>query len=126
MEFKLIRKNFYTGITLKGNTVEYRMVDEDNIVFKSRDLSEQNIERQIQDPDTKQFITEAQPTKITLECSFPVTTAMLDLLESSQVIADAEMINRDNYHLISFAPYPLFNFLKLQSLIFDLCKKFDL
>lgn len=98
---------FYEGITAKGNTILYRFIREDRLRFYKSD-------------------TEERATLMSLKCNFAITMPMLDLLESSKIIHIEGMVNDKDRHKIWFHPLPLFDYIKLNDILFDMCQKFQL
>jgi hypothetical protein len=121
MDFrKSIDSFFVVGTTAKGNTVSFVQVPQSKIVT----LNEGEQVEAIREVGSSTFINVPQPTRLVIYCSFPITTKMVDELESSKIIRVMELDN-NNQQIIAH-PLFSFDFEKLQNILFNMSKKFDL
>lgn len=131
MDFKIKprTKNVTIGTTAKGNTIEYEVIPTDNLKFwqPSAGLSKIDLrtagdaELRLLDEDNKVY---KKASKIRLECSFIPTVAMLDILVSSKILSISEYSR--SMQIIEIIPRPLFDYEKLNDVLFDLTNKFNL
>ncbi len=131
MDFKIKprTKNVTIGTTAKGNTIEYEVIPTDNLKFwqPSADLSKIDLrtagdaELRLLNEDNKVY---KKASKIRLECGFIPTVAMLDILVSSKILSISDYSR--SMQIIDIIPHPLFDYGKLNDVLFDLTNKFDL
>lgn len=119
--------NIYLGVTQKGNTVNYKYVPEENLIFYSP-AENDKISVEIKDKETNRYVPKPTPSLLTLECSFEIKNEMLDLLESSKIVRVMQAKNNceDGAKRIIIAVLPLFSYEKLHVIIDDMCEKYKL
>ncbi len=118
--------------TPKGNTIRYAIVPEEKMKFWKPNpelsridiLSPNESDFDILGKDNKEY---KAATRIRIDCSFYVDMKMIDLLESSKIFSiDFRGSETKNDSFILIIPHPLFDYEKLNDILFDLCKKYDL
>lgn len=120
------------GITSRQNCVRYTPIPTDKISYWKPDteLSKINIlkanssEIDKLEKDNKEFNS---ATRIRIDFSFPMQMRMIDLLESSKILSVEyrEQIDKQFSYII-IIPHPLFDYEKLNDVLFDMVQKFDL
>ncbi|NDV96029.1 hypothetical protein D0T84_14060 [Dysgonomonas sp. 521] len=121
------------GITQKGNTIQYKMIPEDKLIFwkPNPDLANippfgkanfHEIELLAKDNETYRIAS-----RIKIECNFYVEMSMVDLLECSKILSvDYRYSTAMSSCTIAIIPHPLFNYEKLNDILFDMVKKYNL
>ena len=122
--------NVFIGFTPKGSTVEYHFISESKIVYWKDipnlplpDLDKMSGKQLSNFADKQKEATEA--TRIRIHCSFLITTKIADLIEKSK-ICYVEYVNNENGSYMVIIPRPLFDYGKLNEVLYDVFEKFDL
>lgn len=111
IEFKQITgTRYFGGYTESGSTLTYNFVYEDKMKLYHSDKDAE------------------APTRMTMECNFDLTTAMLDLCEQSKIMHVLEKTFDEDRRFSTLVYYPRsgFSYEKLQDVIVDICEKYNL
>ena len=120
------------GITSRQNVVRYTSIPTDKISYwkPNTELSKINIlkanssEIDQLEKDNKEF---KSATRLRIDFSFPMQMRMIDLLESSKILSVeySEQLDKQFSYII-IIPHPLFDYEKLNDVLFDMVQKFEL
>ena len=122
--------DLYIGTSEKGNSVQYRFIPEDKLITwehvetiplsQLKEMSREEI-TVISEKQEKQN----SASRMELECNFAITGSMILLLESARILYVHEYVNTSG-HKIIFSPLPMFDYVKLNDVLFDMFNKFNL
>ena len=133
MNFAIKPKNTEViGTTEKGNSIRYTIVPQEKIKTWQPDSSVNPRTLSINELSKKEINRMAvymdnmgKATRIVVKSSFKITSPMIDLIEQSKILTVEHRSSSDQNYFV-FIPHPLFNYEKLNEVLFDLTQKFDL